>query len=283
MRSFKALQAEIDPSTPLDQVLPSDVLTVSQRLLTDRSGAVANEFRKKWIAAWNWGTKYLNDMPRCANPFLVEKMPEKKRAKYVPPVKDLYKVIDAVSTEQDEAMLWTQLHLAARPGEVFKLKWVDVDFSNQQVRLWTSKRKGGNTESDWVPMSDVLYSILLEQRQENGSEYVFICPVTGDRYKRRQIWFDRLCVRAKVKRFTMHALRHLSASILSENGVPIRTIQAILRHRSLATTERYLHELGSANRDALKALPGKRKGKTYNKTYRNGRQKATLHVVGEND
>jgi site-specific recombinase XerD len=40
-----------------------------------------------------------------------------------------------------------------------------------------------------------------------------------------------------------HAIRHLSASILAKNGVPSIQIQAILRHKKLSTTEKYLHRI----------------------------------------
>ncbi|MBN1102204.1 MAG: tyrosine-type recombinase/integrase [Deltaproteobacteria bacterium] len=54
----------------------------------------------------------------------------------------------------------------------------------------------------------------------------------------------RICDRAGVKRFGFHAIRHLSASILYGLGYDVATIQAILRHRSPNTTERYLKTLG---------------------------------------
>ncbi len=48
---------------------------------------------------------------------------------------------------------------------------------------------------------------------------------------------------AGVKPFGLHSIRHLTASILANAGEPLIRIQAILRHKKLATTERYLHRL----------------------------------------
>jgi len=54
----------------------------------------------------------------------------------------------------------------------------------------------------------------------------------------------RMCKRAGVKRFGFHAIRHLTASTLYNQGHPLSVIQAILRHKSPSTTEKYVKTLG---------------------------------------
>lgn len=54
----------------------------------------------------------------------------------------------------------------------------------------------------------------------------------------------KICKRAGVEPFGFHAIRHLTASILFGKGHKLATIQAILRHESKTTTEKYLHSLG---------------------------------------
>ena len=69
---------------------------------------------------------------------------------------------------------------------------------------------------------------------------------------------QRLCENAKVKPFGFHAIRHLSASMLFNLGYDLGVIQAILRHRSPSTTERYLKSIGMERvRDALESLSPK--------------------------
>ncbi len=63
-----------------------------------------------------------------------------------------------------------------------------------------------------------------------------------------------LCRRAGVKHFGLHAIRHLSASILAKEGIPMIDIQTILRHKNLSTTERYIRRIESI-RPALRVLP----------------------------
>ena len=51
--------------------------------------------------------------------------------------------------------------------------------------------------------------------------------------------FSRLQRKAKVPGF--HAWRHTFASYLAMNGADVRTIQQLMGHSSLTTTERYMH------------------------------------------
>ena len=77
----------------------------------------------------------------------------------------------------------------------------------------------------------------------------------GKPFKYRLQFMRRLCDRAKVKRFGFHAIRHLSASILHRLGYEVAVMQAILRHKSPKTTERYLKSISLESvREALEDL-----------------------------
>src|SRR5262249_40569299 len=155
---------------------------------------------------------------------------------------DFWKVFEGAQG-QDRVMLLAFLHTAARRGELYRLQWSDVDFDRQCIRLTTKKRQNGSLEADWIPMTDVLVSALLEHRQSAVSEWVFT-QTEGRRQGRAYIenrGFPReLCLSAGVKPFGCHAIRHLTASILAKHNTPMVQIQEILRHRKLATTERYI-------------------------------------------
>ena len=86
---------------------------------------------------------------------------------------------------------------------------------------------------------------------------MFPDPKTGKPYFYRQKWLTELCLKAKVKKFGLHAIRHLTASILAQANVSRIDIQAILRHKNLSTTERYIRRI-SELRPALSVLPGRK-------------------------
>jgi len=162
-------------------------------------------------------------------------------------------------------MLLTFLHLGARRGEVFRLKWEDVDFENARVRLYTRKRRDGSLEYDWLPMTAGLSEALhwwKENRRFKDATHVFVCAQDGDQHERmgrpyrlRHHFMKRLCERVGVKAFGFHAIRHLTASILYKMGQPVSVIQAILRHKSPNTTAVYLKSLGlEETRGALEGL-----------------------------
>lgn len=247
---FRRLFRSLDPHLPAESVTPRMALDYLSGQVEKRSGYAANKDRKNLVACWNWGVKYQGLSGR--NPFLVDRFPENRQARYMPPEEDFWRVFE-VARGQDKTMLLAYLHLAARRSELFRLRWDDVDFFGWKVRLLTRKRKDGSWGADWLPMTDDLCRALQAHRDFVGGEYVFPDPQTGGPYRYRIHVMGKLCQRAGVRPFGHHAIRHLAGSILANAGVPMKTIQGILRHRALSTTERYLHRLGDM-REALKLL-----------------------------
>ncbi len=254
--AFRELLKKVDPLLPVNALDRLSTLKHFEDQAKNRSGNAANKDRKNLISAWNWGIMYINGFP-VFNPFLTDKFPEKRKPAYVPPEKDFWKLHDAAEG-QDQIMLLTYLHTAARMNEIFKLRWDDVDFAGARIRLWTRKRKDGTLEFDWIPLTDDLYNLLLNHKAQSESQLVFPNPETGEPWVDRRKLMERLSKKAGIKQFGFHAIRHLTASILAQSGTPAILIQGILRHKKVTTTELYLHQLTDL-RPALTVLNGGKK------------------------
>jgi integrase len=255
---FRTFFKEISATQPAADLKPGDVMTYIVKQSLARSGYSANKDRKNLVAAWNWGMKYMNPQLPGPNPCAVERMQEDRHPRYVPTEEDVWKVYDAAEG-QDQVMLLAYIHLCARRREIFRLRWADdVDFENRRIRLGTRKRKDGSMEYDWLPMTDDLYDSLMEHHQTSESEWVFLNPKTGQPFRERKRWVKGLCVKAGIKPFGLHGIRHLNPSILANYGVPAMQIMTILRHKRLSTTQHYLHQLGDV-KAALQLLSKKKK------------------------
>jgi len=257
-RAFRLFFAcpEINPKESVEQLTAYQVQKALQAQSINRSGNAANKDRKNLSAAWTWGVKFLN-LPEV-NPFSkVEKFASTRQERYVPTLEDFWKVFHNLEDDQDKLMLYCYLQTGARRDELFRLVWADVDFFRRRIRLSWRKNKIGEWRSQWMSIKDDLVSWLMRHKEKNCdlNEPVFLsqCNLA---YQYRQHWLKRECKKVGVKPFGFHGIRHLFASILAAENVPLVEIQHMLRHTSLATTQRYIHRLKKENRAVLAALPG---------------------------
>lgn len=261
---FKRFFKEVDADMSIYDITPGIVSNFLIEQKKARSGVASNKDRKNLLAGWNWGIMFMTPNLPKDNPFQIPKMPEVRKPRYVPSEEDFWKIY-SVAEGQDQVMLLTFLHLACRRGEAFRMRWDDVNFKDKLLRLWTRKRLNGTFEYEWLPMTMELKKSLLWWKENCPieREHIFVCldntkfceEYYGGPFTVRQHFMRRLCEKAKVKPFGFHAIRHLTASILYHKGYDLSVIQAILRHKSPTTTNRYLKSIGVENvRDALEHL-----------------------------
>ena len=242
---------EMCGNMPVGQVTSAMVEAYLTKQAKARSANAYNKDRKNLAAMWAWGVKIL-DLPN--NPVSkIDKLPHTRKTQYTPLTEDILRVLAAAKPEE-KIFLNAYLQTGARRSEIFRWTWHDdINFESREVRLGTRKTKDGSMEYEWLPMSDELHEDLWwwwNNRPIKKTPYVFVS--TGNRhygqpFTTRRRFMKGICERAGVKPFGFHALRRYVASVLSDtHKISTKTIQRILRHKNMRTTELYIKNL---NRD----------------------------------
>ena len=158
----------------------------------------------------------------------------------------LLKAIDEDVHPLAGPMMKLVLFTGMRRGELFSLRWKDVDFERGFISI--QEPKGGQDVK--IPMNTEARAILESLPRE--SEYCF--PGRGG--ERRVDITKAVNVIKKTaglpKNFrALHGLRHTYASMLASSGqVDLYTLQKLLTHKSPLMTQRYAHLRDQALRQA---------------------------------
>lgn len=144
---------------------------------------------------------------------------------------------------RDRAMMETMYSGGLRVSEIAGLRMLDLKLDEGHL-LVTGK---GNKERI-VPIgraaADSLRQYLREARPrllgERTSSYVFVGRA-GKRLTRNRIWQLVNAASATTKHASPHMLRHSCATHMVENGADLRTVQTLLGHADVGTTQIYTH------------------------------------------
>ncbi len=201
-------------------------------------------------------------------PFVVEGLRYQKPPRRLPVVMNAPEIsglIAAAASLRDRALFETSYATGMRIGEVTRLLVTDVDSQRMLIRV----EQGKGRKDRYVMLSTALLETLRAYWREAKPRGFLFPGLTPDQplcISAAQKAFGRAKQRAGIqKRVSFHSLRHSFATHLSEDGASVRTLQALLGHRSLQTTalythvsENYLHQV----RSPLDRLRGKQEPPT---------------------
>ena len=154
-------------------------------------------------------------------------------------LKKLLEVIEKDTHAHAGDMMLMTLYTGMRRGELFKLKWCDIDFDRGFIHI--RDPKGGPDQK--IPLNDAAKQLLEKRPRYRKSQYIF--PGRGGE-QRTDI--NKAVNNIKIKSGLpqdfrpLHGLRHVYASMLASSGqVDMYTLQKLLTHKSPSMTQRYAH------------------------------------------
>ena len=165
-----------------------------------------------------------------------------------------------------------------RRGEVLGLRWQDIDFETQiihvrqqihrsqgQLRIGPVKTRAGSRD---LPLLGLARGALLARKEQQQADRMKLGSAwadtglvfttrTGRPIEPRNLVrsFVRIRDSHGIQKIRVHAIRHTTASLLKDLGVPARDTQIILGHAHISTTQQiYTHVDEAARREALMRL-----------------------------
>jgi integrase/recombinase XerC len=147
---------------------------------------------------------------------------------------------------RDSAIMELLYAAGIRVGELCGLDVGDLDEERRTVRV-LGKRSKERVVPVGIPAARAVRTWLLEGRGTLLSERSGRALLLGARGGRidprtaRRVVHERIAAAGSVPDTGPHGLRHTAATHLLEGGADLRSVQEILGHASLATTQIYTH------------------------------------------
>lgn len=189
------------------------------------------------------------------------------------------KLLETARGHRLEALLTVALTVGMRRGELFGLKWQDIDFEQRSLHIRrtvsylvgkgyvetepkTAKSRRKITLPQFVV--DILKHHRLHQHEERAKagtawqdhDLVFCNHYGGYSAETRLFHlFDKLLKDAGLPNMHFHDLRHSAATILLSMGVHPKILQELLGHSQISITlDTYSHVLPSMQREVMDKL-----------------------------
>lgn len=158
--------------------------------------------------------------------------------------------IETVLGKRDRSILELLYASGLRVSELVGLNLHDIDFSNQTVRVKGKGRKerivpfGEHAKRALQEYLGVRSELLIEADSDQVDPLAVFMNYQGTRITTRSVGrmidkYVKQC--AQIHHISPHSLRHSFATHLLDAGADLRTIQELLGHVRLSTTQQYTH------------------------------------------
>ena len=148
--------------------------------------------------------------------------------------------------QRDKSMLFTLYATGMRVSELVGIKLNNLDLNRGSVQII-----GKGNKERLIPLSDIAIKYLkiyLSDYREilsKGRDQIFVYLSTHGKKMTRQSFWHRIKIYVKRagidKEIFPHTLRHAFATHMINNGADLRSVQLLLGHSDLSTTQIYTH------------------------------------------
>lgn len=159
---------------------------------------------------------------------------------------------DALNKQSDliRNIILVAYYTGMRKGEIFSLRWGNIDFVTDQINLEAINTKTNTSRQ--IPIHKKLKPIFKANEGSN-SDLVFKNS-EGEQLTQIEKQWKKFKKEADIENFRFHDLRHNFCSMLVMKGVPIYTVAQLAGHSDVKTTQIYAHLSPDIKRAAVDLL-----------------------------
>ncbi|RDH84504.1 MAG: hypothetical protein DIZ80_03220 [endosymbiont of Galathealinum brachiosum] len=144
------------------------------------------------------------------------------------------------------------INTGLRRGEMFDLKWTDINLDTKTLTIHGKTAKSGQTRH--IPLNHEVIKTLTQWKIHASDNELIFPNKKGNRFHTIKRSWASIIKSAGITGFRWHDLRHDFASKLVMAGVPLNTVRELLGHTDLKTTLRYAHLAPDHKADAVERL-----------------------------
>lgn len=167
---------------------------------------------------------------------------------------------NAISASDMYFGIYLCLYTGLRIGEIYALKWSDIDLENEYISITKTLSRINNTQTSLpktkiimdlpksetsvrlIPLTPKLSTFLKERRPHTNDLFVL---TRTEQYIEPHNYYEKyktFLSNCGIKKHTFHALRHSFATNCIEKGFDPKTLSELLGHSNVKITlERYVH------------------------------------------
>ena len=217
-----------------------------QSYLTSKNYKSGTKYKRLIVLRtfWNWLNEefdYKNIAKKLKLPTIEDELPKYLKDKEVIRFLNVIDEYNSKFKKRDKAMFVILLNCAIRKSELLNINMEDIIERKNRMFLKIN-RKG--RKQQMIALNEPTKFILEKYIKTRKSNHPALFL---SKYNQRisnsnfQVLFNKYSKLAKLKGYSIHKLRHTAATKMYEKTKDIKTLQEILGHKSIKSTQIYTH------------------------------------------